>query len=91
MKRFILSTLFALSLASVGGVSSFAADHECACDKECTEKCSAGDHKDCTCDSCDCDKGEGCKHGKCSTHHGKKAAKKAAKGAAKTQESHAGH
>jgi hypothetical protein len=88
MKKIILSTLFALSLASAGGFTpAFADHHECSCDKECTEKCSNGDHKDCTCKTCDCGKGEECKHGKCSTKKGKKAAQKA--DAAKAGEAHA--
>ncbi len=69
MKKLILSSLFALSLASVGGPLAFA-DHHCACDQTCNEKCAKGDTKDCSCKTCDCAKGEGCKHGKCSTHKG---------------------
>ena len=79
MKKLILSSIFALSLASVGGFSSAYADHhECACDESCAEKCASGDHKDCTCKTCECSEGKECKHGKCSTHKHKKSGKKAA-------------
>ncbi len=91
MKKFILTSLFALSLASAGGVSVLA-DHHCSCDQECTEKCSKGDHKDCSCETCDCGKGESCKHGKCATHHGKESAgKKAGKTSASAPAADATH
>jgi hypothetical protein len=64
LKKTILSSLFALSVAGVGGGVAWADSH-CSCDQSCTEACAKGDTKACKCKTCDCEAGKGCSHHQC--------------------------
>jgi hypothetical protein len=68
MSRFLKAGL--MSLALLAGSPVFANQH-CMCDDKCAAECAKGKNDQCPCKSCDCAKGQGCKHGKCETHHSK--------------------
>ena len=72
MTRFITSTFMALTLFAA---SPAFANHECSCDDTCAANCKMGKTENCPCQTCDCSKGEGCKHGKCGLKHKSKKAK----------------
>ena len=87
MKKWFLSALLGLSLASMGSLTAFADDHG-ACEKGCTEKCEKCERKDSKGESCENTECKGCKHGKCPHKKAKgKAAAKAEKPAEKSAES----
>lgn len=54
----------ALAMATLLGGLTYA-KQDCTCDKQCQLQCAKGENPDCKCKTCDCAKGEGCKHGKC--------------------------
>jgi hypothetical protein len=60
-----LLTISFMTLGLLANSPAFASSRDCACDEQCAVNCAKGKSAHFPCKTCDCAKGEGCKHGKC--------------------------